>query len=226
MLHVHELMFQYVSSDFCLKLPRLIVPDNGSLAIVGPSGSGKTTLLNLLSGILQPQIGSIEIDGLQITEQTDAWRRNYRANHIGQVFQSFELIQYLSVLDNILLPARLTKCRNLSNLVERAILLAESTRIDDKLSRFPDALSQGESQRAAICRALLMEPKLILADEPTGNLDPTNKLKAVNLMRAEAGKVGAMLIMVTHDNSLIKDFDQIIDFENMGTSLSEREVSP
>ncbi|MCK4988002.1 MAG: ATP-binding cassette domain-containing protein, partial [Desulfobacterales bacterium] len=163
--------FRYPDSEFCLNVPQFKIKKSEKVAVIGPSGSGKTTLLNLIAGILTPVKGIVNVDNVKVSELADAGRRNFRITNMGFVFQDFELLDYLNVLDNILHPYRITGALILNKEVRvRASELAEQMGIDDKLNRHPNDLSQGEKQRTAICRALLPQPKLLLADEPTGNL--------------------------------------------------------
>lgn len=216
MIQLYRLHFKHDSGGFSLDLPALDIARGETIAIIGPSGSGKTTLLNLLAGILHPDQGSIIIDDMTLSDLGDAVARNFRANHIGLIFQEFELLEYLNVLDNILLPYRINKELQLSSEVSnRAAALADRTGISDKLDRFPDQLSQGERQRVAVCRALVTQPALLLADEPTGNLDPENKTIVLDLLLAMAKEQNATLITVTHDHDLVSRFDRVIDFAEL-----------
>jgi putative ABC transport system ATP-binding protein len=185
------------------------------VAIVGPSGSGKTTLLHLLAGILTPQQGRIEMDGQDLCPLSDAARRNFRATQVGLVFQRFELIDYLTVAGNILLPYSINLTLRLDATVrQRLVTLAQRTGIEHLLRRPVQRLSQGEQQRVAICRALINQPRWILADEPTGNLDPENKRTIVELLQQQALESGATLIMVTHDVSSVAQFPRQVDFRD------------
>ena len=140
-------------------------------------------------------------------------RRDFRIRNIGFVFQDFELLDYLNVLDNILHPYRITAALRLDRTVrERAEGLAERLGVGDKLKRRADDLSQGEKQRVAICRALLPGPRLILADEATGNLDPRNKARILELLFDSVAAHGATLLAVTHDHELLPRFDRVVDF--------------
>ena len=133
---------------------------------------------------------------------------------IGLVFQEFELLEYLSVLDNILLPYRINpSLRYTPDVGERAARLADQVGIGDKLRRHPDRLSQGERQRVAVCRAVLPQPRLLLADEPTGNLDPVNAARVLDILFDYAGDSGATFVAVTHDQSLVSRFAQTIDMK-------------
>jgi len=185
------------------------------VGVVGPSGSGKTTLLNLVAGILVPGRGKISIDNVDISSRSDKDRRDFRITNIGFIFQDFGLLDYLDVKDNILHPYRITGALKLSgNVRNRADMLAEQMGIADKLSRHPADLSHGERQRVAICRALLPDPKLILSDEATGNLDPKNKVHILELLFKSVENHNATLLAVTHDQELLPYFDRIINFRD------------
>ncbi len=213
MIDIRALQFGYSGSDFHLDIPSFRVRSGEKFAVIGPSGSGKTTLLNLVSGIITPGSGEVRVAGTDVGGMNDARRRAFRIRNIGLVFQDFELLDYLSVLDNILHPYRITGALRLDRAVrERAQWLAESLGVGDKLKRHPDHLSRGEKQRVAICRALLPEPRLLLADEATGNLDPTNKARILDLLFGSVDAHGATLLAVTHDHELLPRFDQVVDF--------------
>ena len=173
------------------------------LAVIGPSGSGKTTLLNLIAGIIVPDSGNVRVGEVGVSQLGDAGRRDFRISNVGFVFQNFQLLDYLSVLDNILHPFRISRALELDRDVRRrAIELAGQMGIADKLAQHAQELSQGEQQRAAICRALLPQPKLILADEATGNLDPDNKQLILEMLFERVDEHGATLLAVTHDTHL------------------------
>ena len=231
MIEIQNLKFSWPMSTCDLRIDSLQIPAGEKLAIIGPSGSGKTTLLNLLAGIEIVQHGTLKVLDTELVNLNDAQRRDFRCSNIGFVFQQFELLDYLCVKDNIALPFLINQ--SLSG--EKATLggddaiakLAASMGIGDKLRRHPQKLSQGEKQRVAICRALVAEPKLILADEPTGNLDPANKHRTLDLLFEQADANGQTLIVVTHDMSIVEGFDRTIDFseyhesERDGTEKAE-----
>jgi len=220
-IDIQALRYGYPRGDFRLSVPMLNIEEGEKVAVIGPSGSGKTTLLNLISGILIPSEGSIRLDGVEVSAMADAERRNFRITRIGFVFQDFELLDYLNVFDNILHPFRITSALTLNREVRsRAAELAEQMGIGDKLDRSPEDLSQGEKQRTAICRALLAQPRLILADEATGNLDPENKTRILDLLFETVSDLGATLLAVTHDHELLPHFDRTIDFQEF------RQVNP
>jgi putative ABC transport system ATP-binding protein len=211
-IRIEDLRFQYGGSGFVLRVDRLTIARGERVAVVGPSGSGKTTLLYLLAGVCTAQHGRVVVDGTDLARLSDATRRDFRIGSIGLVFQDFELIDYLNVRDNILLPYYINGSLRLDSAVRMAAeALAAAMGLDDKLRRPIDQLSQGERQRVAICRALLPGPKLLLADEPTGNLDPPNKRRILQLLMEQAESTAATLLMVTHDHSLLNAFERVID---------------
>ena len=214
MIEIDNLRFRYPRSDFLLQIPKLNIDSGEKVAIVGPSGSGKTTLLNLIAGIVVPISGEIRVDTQTVSTLSDAQRRNFRIANVGMVFQQFELVEYLDTRNNILLPFAINKSLNLSQSVRsEASEIAKKMGLGSKLKRRSNQLSQGEQQRVAICRALITNPKLILADEPTGNLDPANKRLILDLMFEQADQREQTLVVVTHDMGIIEGFDRIIDFE-------------
>ena len=213
MINIQSLEFHYPGNGFALDIDEFNVSEGEKVAVIGPSGSGKTTLLNLASGIIKSERGSIAVADTQIEQLSDAQRRDFRINNIGFVFQDFELIEYLNVMDNIIHPYRINRSLRLTPSVrQHAIQLAEKIGIGDKLHRYANDLSQGEKQRVAICRALLPGPKLVFADEATGNLDPRNKGRILDLLFDNVAEHGTTLLAVTHDHELLPRFDRIVDF--------------
>jgi ABC-type lipoprotein export system ATPase subunit len=215
MIRIDALRFTYPDAEFMLRIPQLHVAPGEKVAVIGPSGSGKTTLLNLIAGILAPRHGRVDCAGVRISDLGDRQRRDFRIRTIGLVFQDFELLDYLDVLDNILHPYRITRTLRLTRAVrQRAIELAQQMDIGDKLHRRVDHLSQGEKQRVAICRALLPSPGLVLADEATGNLDPRNKVHILELLFRSVEAHDATLLAVTHDHELLAHFDRVVNFSD------------
>jgi len=215
MITIKELEFHYPTGEFSLNIPNFSITKGSKVAVIGPSGSGKTTLLYLIAGIFTPLKGSLEVGTTLINEFSDRERRDFRISNIGFVFQDFELLDYLNVIDNILHPYRITGALTLDREVRsRAVQLAEQMGIGDKLKRSSTDLSHGEKQRAAICRAVLPNPKLILADEATGNLDPDNKVRILDLLFQIVTEYETTLLAVTHDYELLKRFDRVIDFKD------------
>jgi putative ABC transport system ATP-binding protein len=216
MIDIHDLTFRYRDGDFCLHIPALHVATGTKTAIVGPSGCGKTTLIHLMAGILVPTEGQITVNGMRVDQLSDTARRAFRIAHIGFVFQDFALLDYLTVLDNILHPYRLNKSLRLTAQVrDYAISLAAMMGLEDKLRRHIQQLSQGERQRVAICRALITRPAVLLADEATGNLDPGNKERILKVLFAYVHDRQATLVAVTHDEALLAAFDTAIDLYHL-----------
>jgi putative ABC transport system ATP-binding protein len=206
---VNDLDFQFPQSDFRLTVPSLNVSDGERVAIVGPSGSGKTTLLHLIAGILTPARGRIRVQDQTVSALGDARRRAFRVARVGLVFQSFELVSYLDVLENILLPYRLNAALPFTpDVPRRAAQLAAETGLAHRLRYFPHRLSHGEKQRVAICRALLPDPPLLLADEPTGNLDPKTADHVFGTLTelVKASRVAALV--ATHNLELAARMDR------------------
>lgn len=215
MLQLTDIRFSYQPGGFDLHIPELSVNAGEKVAVIGPSGSGKTTLLNLVAGILTPQKGMVRINGQEISAQDDKKRRDYRITNIGFIFQDFGLLDYLTIQDNVLHAYRITTALRLNvDVRKRAYALTEQMGIADKLHRRPADLSHGERQRVAICRALLPGPRIILADEATGNLDPNNKLRILKLLFKSVDEHDSTLLAVTHDQELLPHFDRVIDFKD------------
>jgi len=214
-IRIEKLRFEYPGGSFRLSIESLQIDAAEKVAVIGPSGSGKTTLLNLVAGIFVPRSGTVRVGDMEVSGLNDAARRVFRITNIGFVFQDFELLDYLNVLDNILHPFRITGALKMDRDVrQQASSLAEDMGIGDKLKRQSTDLSHGEKQRTAICRALLPHPRLILADEATGNLDPVNKVKILDLLFRSVETHGTTLLAVTHDHDLLERFDRVVDFKD------------
>ena len=178
------------------------------LAVLGASGSGKSTLLNLLSGIDSPDSGSIRIDGSDITPLSDRRLTLFRRDNIGIVFQFFNLIPTLTARENITLPQELSGAGRKAA-EKRADNLLRQVGLGDRAKSFPDKLSGGEQQRVAIARALLHEPKIVLADEPTGNLDDDSGRAVIQLLLRLTRGAGKTLIMATHSAEIAQQADRV-----------------
>jgi ABC-type lipoprotein export system ATPase subunit len=218
-LSLRDVRFEYAQGGFSLGVSELTVASGTRAAAIGPSGSGKTTLLNLISGIERPRSGEVSTAGVRVDRLSAAARRSFRITTIGFVFQEFLLLEYLDVLDNIIYPYRLHSDLRLDASVRaRARELASDLGLASLLDRRPSELSQGERQRVAIARALVTAPRLILADEPTGNLDPATKQQALDLLFAQCEARSTTLLMVTHDHGLLDQFSQIVDVQALGSA--------
>ncbi len=227
MITISDLCFRYPEGEFELNVPSLEIHAGEKVAVIGPSGSGKTTLLHLMAGVRLPQEGSVVTDEVEVTALPDGERRDFRIRRIGMVFQEFELLEYLTVLDNIILPYRINGSLKLDRSVrDRAAALADQVGIADKLNRLSTRLSHGEKQRVAVCRALVAEPVLLLADEPTGNLDPTNTTRVLDILLDAAEATGATLVTVTHDHDLLPRFDRNLDVMDLISVSEESDTYP
>ncbi|MEZ6045304.1 MAG: ATP-binding cassette domain-containing protein [Planctomycetaceae bacterium] len=216
MLNINNLQFRYPESGFQLSLPTWSVPGGEQAALIGPSGSGKTTLLSLLAGIREPLSGDIELAGQRVDMLSDHERRNFRISQCGLIFQSFELIPYLNVVQNIQLPYYLNPVLERTPDVEiRAYQLAEQLGLSGYLQSRVTSLSVGEQQRLAVCRALITKPRVILADEPTASLDQQNARRVIDLLFEYSQNEEAMLIMSTHDPALFSRFEHRLDFSSL-----------
>jgi putative ABC transport system ATP-binding protein len=209
-------------SSFAMHIQTLAVDRGERIALVGPSGSGKTTLLSLVAGILRPESGTVRVDDLDFSRLGDTAIRQFRIDRIGQVFQSFELLDYLSIIENVMLPwyigqgSQKVGSQKMDSR-RRAHELLEEVGLASRASDRPDQLSQGELQRVAVCRAMLNHPPLLLADEPTGNLDQVNKQRVVDLLLQQAQQQDSTLLMVTHDQSLLGRFDTVLDIHSISS---------
>ena len=201
-----------------LIIPHLTVNKGEHLFIKGASGSGKTTLLNLLAGIILPQSGSIEILGKTLAQLNARQRDQFRADHLGIIFQQFNLLPYLSILDNVQLPCAFSKRRQSmepdSLAAARELLLQLG--IDEKLmQKSVDKLSVGQQQRTAVARALLGSPEVIIADEPTSALDSENQGRFLDLLFSQTEQRNGTIIFVSHDERLAKNFPQMLDLNEI-----------
>ena len=209
------LRFAY-PGGFSLALDRLSIATGEAIAVTGASGSGKTTLLQLLAGILAPDAGHVRVGGRELSELGERERRALRIERMGLVFQEFELLEHLTLRENVLVPYLLGPTHYADTAARgRAQELASAVGLAAALDRKPRALSQGERQRAAVCRALVTRPGLLLADEPTGSLDVANARAVVRLLLGACRDGGATLLCVTHDATLLSEFDRVFDLDSV-----------
>jgi len=213
-------------APLALHIERLDIAQGERLFIRGPSGSGKTTLLGLMGGVLSPGSGQIHLAGTDLAALTAAARDRLRADMIGFVFQMFNLIPYLSVLDNVLLPCRFSRRRQ-----ERASAAqepaTEARRLLARLGlheqglpgRDVAELSVGQQQRVAVARALIGRPGIVIADEPTSALDADNRDEFLDLLQEECAASAAALLFVSHDTSLARHFDRSLDMRTLNRAL-------
>lgn len=194
-----------------LKGISLAIPAGQFVAIVGASGSGKSTLLGLLAGLDTPSAGEIWLDGVPIHHLAEAELATVRGRKIGFVFQSYQLIQTLTALENVLLPFELNVE---GNGIERARRMLEEVGLKDRMDHYPVQLSGGEQQRVALARAFITNPPIVMADEPTGNLDSSNGRLVLDLLLERNRSAGTTLVLVTHDAEVASQADRRITLKD------------
>jgi putative ABC transport system ATP-binding protein len=197
-------------------VPEFSLDAGAQLALAGESGSGKTTFLNLIAGILKPDAGTILFNGERVSEFSEPQRDRFRAQSIGYIFQTFNLLQGYTCLENALLGMSFGHGADrvfAENLLKRVGL-------GDRLHHRPSQLSTGQQQRVAVARALANNPKLVLADEPTGNLDRKNSRAALALIREACRENGAALLLVSHDAEVLGQFDAVQDFSKINQAVA------
>ncbi len=213
MLSVADLTKSFVSPEGgraeIVRVGRFELAAGEQRALRGESGSGKTTFLNLIAGILAADGGRVELDGIDLAALPEAKRDRLRADKIGYIFQTFNLLQGYTVLENVLLGMSFGP-RGVDR--EHAVELLRRVGLEHRLGHFPRQLSTGQQQRVAVARALANRPKLVLADEPTGNLDRTSAREALALIREVCRENGAALLLVSHDDGVLAQFEGMQDF--------------
>jgi len=212
MLNIQGLTKSFAAPDgrrsTIVDVPAFSLSAGEQLALRGESGGGKTTFLHLIAGILAADTGRIEIDGADMAALGESKRDRLRAGKLGYIFQTFNLLQGYTVLENVLLGM------SFGSGVDRAQARATLERVGlgDRLAHYPRQLSTGQQQRVAVARALVNRPKLVLADEPTGNLDRRNATEALALIRETCRETGAALLLVSHDETALAQFEKMQDF--------------
>lgn len=209
MIVVKNLSKQYIQGEKSIQALQPLsftLESKKSMAITGPSGCGKTTLLSLIAGLENPTTGFVEIIGQNISSMSEKEKSQFRSQNIGIVFQQFHLMPHLTALENVCLPLEILKQKDVQ---DKALQALKEVGLEDRAHHLPHALSGGESQRVAIARAIVARPKLLLADEPSGNLDVETGKKIMNLMFDIQNNFGLTFILVTHDSSLAKRCDVV-----------------
>ncbi len=190
------------------------IDDGEFISIMGPSGSGKSSLLSVLGGLNKPTDGSVLVDSIDINNLNSEQRADFRSEYIGFIFQSFQLVNYLTVLENIMLPMAVTDIKSKTQ-EEMAMAVLEKTGLKDKFNRLPDQLSGGEQERVAIARAIVNKPPILLADEPTGNLDSDTSKDIMELLQ-RFNRDGQTIVMVSHDPETCNYSSRVIKVRDGG----------
>ena len=204
-----------------LDIPSLIVAAGEQMVLIGQSGGGKTTLLHLIAGIATPDSGSIRIAGTEITRLSESGRDRFRAGTTGYVFQTFNLLAGFTALENVRLGMSFAKGRYDA---ASARLLLERVGLADRADYKPAQLSVGQQQRVAIARSLASRPKLLLADEPTANVDPASSQTVIDLIRSNCREDNVSLLMVTHSMEIASQFDRVERLEKINLAMSQAAV--
>ena len=212
LLEIRDLRKDYTSPEGelqrVLEVPSFTLDAGEQVAVAGSSGSGKTTFLNILAGILPADGGSVRFGEVEVTSLSEAERDRYRARELGYVFQSFHLLGGYSALENVVLGSSFGPGGDVAQARELLTRLG----LAERLNHRPHQLSIGQQQRVALARALVGAPRLVLADEPTGNLDPRHALEALELLRELCREQGAALLLVSHDPAVLDSFERREDF--------------
>lgn len=227
-VRIKNLKFSYGNTPDVLSIENFEINRGEHLFLYGPSGTGKTTLLGLLAGILEAKSGSIEILGRNYATLKGTERDHFRGSHIGYIFQMFNLIPYLNVRENIILPCNISKERlkklGSTQPESAAKEIASHLQIDDLLDKKVTTLSVGQQQRVAAARALMGSPELIIADEPTSALDSDRREIFLNLLFKEVDRTGATILFVSHDKSLAPLFSRTLSLREINTAAQKGEV--
>lgn len=227
MLDVAQLKKSFVAPDGervdIVDVPAFAVAAGEQVALRGESGSGKTTFLHLIAGILAADAGRVSVDGAEMTALAEAGRDRLRAERIGYIFQTFNLLQGYTVLENVVLGMSFSP-RGADRAHAKELL--ERVGLGARLQHFPRQLSTGQQQRVAVARALANRPRLVLADEPTGNLDRKHAHAALKLIREVCRENGAALLLVSHDAEVLGDFERVRDFAEINAPLARKLQAP
>ena len=218
-VEMRDVRFSYRTGQEILDIPNFTMQKGERVFLFGPSGSGKTTLLGVLAGVLTAKSGSVRVLGTDLTRISGPRRDAFRGTHLGYIFQLFNLIPYLTVLENITLPCRLHAERRQrlgkESLDEAALHLAERLGIAHLLHNHVTRLSVGQQQRVAAARALLGSPELIVADEPTSSLDYDHRERFLELLFENCSRSNASVLFVSHDRSLMDMFDRVASLPDL-----------
>jgi putative ABC transport system ATP-binding protein len=226
MLKLDQIKKSFVQPDK-QKVPILDIPDfeieaGEQVVLIGPSGCGKTTMLHTIAGITNPDSGTVTIDGVEITRYSESVRDRIRADKLGYVFQTFNLLPGFSAIENVLLGMTFAS-KKISP--SRARELLEQIGLGHRLNNKPAAMSVGEQQRVAIARSLANQPALLLADEPTANVDPANQQQIVELIKSCCKNENIALLMVTHSMEVADQFDRVVKLDELNLVVSQAKAA-
>lgn len=226
-LNLTNLKFGYAADQTLIDIKHFEIKAGESVFLKGPSGSGKSTLLGLIGGVLAPHSGKLSICGSDLTEISSGQRDKIRADHLGIIFQQFNLLPYIGVIQNCILPCRFSKKRRYRAIRSSQSVIAEAETLirslgltDDELKRSVGELSVGQQQRVAVARALIGGPDLIIADEPTSALDHDNRDRFIELLNQSREKFGSSLLFVSHDQTLASHFDRAVSLSELNRKLA------
>ncbi|MHC4512328.1 MAG: ABC transporter ATP-binding protein [Planctomycetota bacterium] len=221
MIKIRDLLKSYRRGDenvVACDVGDLAVSRGEHVALVGQSGLGKSTLLNIIAGLLLPDQGSVRVQDVEITNLSEQDRDRFRAQHIGMVFQTFNLLQPFTALENVMLGAVFGKGHR-HGLREQSEKLLARAGLADRVHHRPNELSVGQAQRVAICRALINDPQLILADEPLGNQDKTTGREVLQLLAEMAREGDRTVVMVTHDPDSAAQMERVVELKDLRREL-------
>lgn len=226
LLEINELKKSFFTTQserqLVVDIPAFQLEEKAQVALNGESGSGKTTFLNLIAGILKPDSGSIRLAGNEMSALPERQRDRLRATTIGFVFQTFNLLQGFTCLENVLLGMAFGRGANRALATE----LLKRMGLGNRLDHYPRQLSTGQQQRIAVARALANLPKIVLADEPTGNLDHRNAVEALELIRSSCRENAAALLLVSHDREVLGRFHSCHSLEELNRASAKQEATP
>jgi ABC-type lipoprotein export system ATPase subunit len=201
-----------------LDIPSFTIEDGEQVVLIGPSGCGKTTMLHTIAGITKPDSGKVFLDDIELTRFSEAARDRIRADKLGYVFQTFNLLPGFSSLENVVLGMTFAR-KKISP--DRALQLLDQVGLSHRIHNKPNALSVGEQQRVAVARALANHPSLLLADEPTANVDPGNQQQIIDLIKSSCQAENISLLMVTHSMEVARQFDRVVKLEELNLVVSK-----
>lgn len=222
MLQISDLVKTFTLPDngllTVLDIPSFLIDSGEQVVLIGESGGGKTTLLHCIAGITAPDRGSIQVDGIELGNLSEAGRDRVRAAKLGYVFQTFNLLPGFTALENVRLGMTFASGKHDLN---RAVELLEKLGLGDRMHHKPAALSVGQQQRVAVARALANRPSLLLADEPTANIDPRNQQKIIDLICTCCQDEGIAMLMVTHSMMVAEQFSRVEKLEEINRAVAE-----